>query len=214
MKVYDISLPLSATLPVWPGDPPFELNQVSSMSHGDTANVSQISMSVHCGTHIDAPKHFINSGKTVDQIPIEKLLGDVLVIKIDDAENVISEEVLQAHPQRDLIKHATKVLFSTKNSHLWRRRQHKFEENYVGINASGAQYLERLNFDLIGIDYLSIAPYDDTLTPHNILLAGETVLLEGLNLSGVPAGVYEICCLPLKISGCEGAPARVILIEH
>ncbi len=214
MKVIDISLPLSPGLPVWPGDPSLELVQVSSISEGEIANVSRIAMSVHSGTHIDAPKHFIDGGKTVDRIPLTKLMGKALVIQMDDGVSVITEQVLRAHPDQDLLRKATKVLFRTRNSRLWQNPTQDFIEDFVAIDASGAAYLNTLNLDLIGIDYLSIAPFDQPTAPHEILLSGGTVLLEGLDLSQVESGDYEIICLPLKLTGCEGAPARAVLINN
>lgn len=213
MKIYDISLPISPTMPVWPGDPPVQLTQVSSISLGDSANVSRIDMGVHCGTHIDAPKHFIDDGITMDKILLEKLVGKVLVIEIDHEENVISDVVLKQHPNRLLLEKASKVIFRTKNSILWNESPTAFRQDYVGINTAGAIYLSQLGLDLIGIDYLSIAPYEETLQPHQILLNSEIVLLEGLNLSGVPGGLYDLYCLPLSLPGCEGSPARAILID-
>jgi arylformamidase len=214
MKIFDISIPISPSLPVWPGDPPVDIQQVAKITSGDSANVSHISMGVHCGTHIDAPKHFIDTGKSIDQIPLEKLIGEVLVMEIDSAENVISERVLTQHPKQTLLETASKVIFRTRNSSLWSEYPHTFQEDYVGIDTTGALYLSQFHFDLIGIDYLSIAPYHETLSPHQILLAAEIVLLEGLNLSEVPTGVYELYCLPLKIPGCEGSPARVVLVDQ
>lgn len=214
MKIHDISIPITPSMPVWPGDPPVDLRQVSGISSGDSANVSRITMGVHCGTHIDAPKHFIDDGKTIDQIPWKKLIGKVLVIEIDSTENVISDRVLKMYPKRSLLESASKVLFRTRNSLLWAEYPHTFREDYVGIDTSGAAYLSQLNLDLIGIDYLSIAPYQETLQPHQILLTGETVLLEGLNLSNVEAGFYDLYCLPLNLPGCEGSPARAILVQQ
>ncbi len=213
MNIFDISLPIDANMPVWPGDPSVILRQVSSIDRGDDANVSQIKMSVHTGTHIDAPKHFINNGKTIGQIPLEKLIGDVLVVSIDDEVEVISEEVLQNHPQRSSIENASKILLKTRNSKLLNEHKNDFYEDYVGIDASGAAFLAQLDLDLIGIDYLSIAPFNDTTEPHLILLAKEIVLLEGIDLSNVEPGIYQLFCLPLSILTSEGAPARVILVN-
>lgn len=214
MKIYDISVPITQSIPTWPGDPLVELRQESAIAAGDSANVSHLSMGVHTGTHIDAPKHFIDDGKTVDQIPFTKLIGDVLVLVIDRNENVISERVLKTHPDRVLLESASKVLFRTRNSTLWQSDPHTFIKDYVGIDKSGAVFLNQLKLDLIGIDYLSIAPYEETEEPHQILLTNETVLLEGLDLSDVTGGNYELFCLPLRLPGCEGAPARVILVDH
>lgn len=213
MKIYDISLPISPVMPVWPGDPPVQLTQVSSISLGDSANVSRLTISVHCGTHIDAPKHFIDDGITIEQIPLEKLVGKVLVMEIDHSDNVISDVVLKQHPNHLMLEKAAKVIFRTRNSSLWNEFPNTFRKDYVGINAAGAVYLSQLHLDLIGIDYLSIAPYEETLQPHQILLTHKTVLLEGLNLSGVPGGVYDLYCLPLNLPGCEGSPARAILVK-
>ena len=214
MKIYDISVPITPDMPVWPGDPAVDLQQVSVIASGDSANISHLSMSVHTGTHIDAPKHFIDNGNTIGQIPLEKLVGEVLVMQIDDSVNVISALVLKSHPGIDLLEDAQKVLFRTLNSSLWRQSPNEFRQDYIGIDASGAEFLAGLGLDLIGIDYLSIAPYDETLAPHQILLAEDIVLLEGLDLSKVQAGIFELYCLPLKIPGCEGAPARVILVDR
>ena len=214
MKIYDISVPITPDMPVWPGDPAVDLQQVSVIASGDSANISHLSMSVHTGTHIDAPKHFIDNGNTIGQIPLEKLVGEVLVMQIDDSVNVISALVLKSHPGIDLLEDAQKVLFRTLNSSLWRQSPNEFRQDYIGIDASGAEFLAGLRLDLIGIDYLSIAPYDETLAPHQILLAEDIVLLEGLDLSKVQAGIFELYCLPLKIPGCEGAPARVILVDR
>ncbi len=214
MKIYDISLPVSPAMPVWPGDPPVHLTQVSAISLGDSANVSRLKMGVHYGTHIDAPKHFIDDGITIEKIPLEKLVGKVLVMEIYPTESVISDIVLKQHPDRLLLENAAKVIFRTRNSNLWHEYPHTFRKDYVGINTAGAVYLSQLNLDLVGIDYLSIGPYEEMLQPHQILLTHEIVLLEGLNLSGVPAGVYDLYCLPLNLPGCEGSPARAILVEQ
>ena len=213
MKIFDISIPITPSMPVWPGDPPVEIQQVADISSGGSAIVSRITMGVHCGTHIDAPKHFIDTGQTIDQISLEKLIGEVLVMNIDSTENMISDRVLRQHPQLSLLETATKVIFRTRNSSYWKDYPYTFQEDYVGINTAGALYLSQLHLDLIGIDYLSIAPYHETFQPHQILLACEIVLLEGLNLSGVPGGVYDLYCLPLNIPGCEGSPARVVLVD-
>ena len=214
MKIFDISIPITPSMPVWPGDPPVDIQQIANITSGDSANVSWISMGVHCGTHIDAPKHFIDTGKTIDQIPLEKLIGEVLVMDIDSTENVISDRVLSQHPKRAFLETASKVIFRTRNSSLWAEYPYIFQEDYVGINTAGALYLSQFHLDLIGIDYLSIAPYQETLQPHQILLADDIVLLEGLNLSEVPGGVYDLYCLPLRIPGCEGSPARVVLVDQ
>jgi len=212
MIIYDISVPITTSMPVWPGDPSVDLVQVSSIANGDGANVTRMGMSVHTGTHLDAPKHFIDSGITIDQISLHKLIGKALVVEIGPEVSVINDAVLKAHPEIHNLNDVKKVLFQTRNSHLWSQIPPSFNQDYVGIDTSGAQYLQQFHLDLIGIDYLSIAPYADTEKPHQILLSKECILLEGLNLLGVPGGIYELICLPLNISGCEGAPARAVLL--
>ena len=213
MKIIDISIPITPTIPIWPGDPQIDLTQISAIINGDSSNITHFAMSVHTGTHIDAPKHFIDSGMTVEQIPFSKLIGEALVIEIDPQVNVISEHILKEHPSIHLLAEINKVLFHTRNSKLWKQCPGDFYQNYVGIDISGARFLQQYNLELIGIDYLSIAPYDDTDRPHQILLSGGSILLEGLDLSDVPGGIFDLYCLPLRIAGCEGAPARAILIN-
>ena len=213
MKIYDISVGISPEMPTWPDDPPVILTKLAEIQNGADANITAIEMSVHSGTHIDAPKHFIDDGIAADEIPFEKLMGEVVVMEMSDAASVISAEILKTHPDNSRLQTASKVLFKTINSGTWQSSSAEFQKDYVGINKSGAKYLAGLNLDLIGIDYLSIAPYDDTVQPHTILLSKGIILLEGINLSRVPSGIYQLCCLPLKIIGCEGAPARAILVE-
>ena len=212
MKIYDISLPITPSMPVWPGDPPTELEYISAISDGEHANVTFLHLCAHTGTHIDAPKHFIDNGKTIEQIPLDKLIGETLVLHIAEEIEVINASVLKAHPLQAQLLKAKKVLFRTRNSSLWSAFPNSFIEDYVGIDASGAAYLAALGMNLIGVDYLSVAPYKATYEPHHILLSQEIILLEGINLSEVPQGTYQMFCLPLKISGSDGAPARAILI--
>jgi arylformamidase len=213
MKMYDISLPITPSMPVWPGDPSVQMERISTIADGENANVTFLHLCAHTGTHIDAPKHFIDSGKTIEQVPLEKLIGEALVLHIAEDIGVISEDVLQSHPQKELLLKAKKVLFRTRNSALWAAFPTTFVEDYVGIDASGAAYLAALDLDLIGVDYLSVAPYKATYETHHILLGKEIVLLEGIDLSEIPQGFYQLFCLPLNISGSDGAPARAILLE-
>jgi arylformamidase len=213
MKIIDISIPITPTMPIWPGDELVELTQTSAIAKGDAANISRIAMGVHTGTHIDAPKHFIESGITVDQISLDKLVGKALVLNIDHQVNVISEEILKAHPDIHFLTKEKKVLFKTRNSALWKQHPNEFYQNYVALDTSGANFLQQFQLDLIGIDYLSISTYEVTELPHQILLSAGIILLEGLDLSDVDGRFYQLYCLPLKLSGCEGAPARVILVE-
>lgn len=213
MKIFDISIPITTKMVVWPGDPRVFISKLSSIEIGDDANVSQISMSVHTGTHIDAPHHFINNGKTIEQVPLEKLVGKAYVMSFADEIKVINRQALETHPQIDKLGNCKKVLFKTSNSSNLEIEQGDFSEDYVGVDKSGAQFLISFDLDLIGLDYLSVACFKDTEQPHQIFLNNEIVLLEGINLSEVPDGFYDLYCLPLLISGSDGAPARTILID-
>lgn len=213
-KIYDVSLPITPEMVVWPGDPQVAIRQVSALERGDESNVSQIRMSVHTGTHIDAPLHFLRDGKPIGDIPLEKLVGKAVVLAIPDDVEVISRAILEKHPHLQLLDEIKKVLFKTRNSSADLTEAVEFDKNYVGLDTSGARFLREFDLDLIGLDYLSVAAYHDTDRPHEILLTREVVLLEGLDLAEAPAGIYDLYCLPLKLADCEGAPARVILVEN
>ena len=211
MKIYDISVPIRPDMATWPGDPPVQIQPIASIDQGDDANITQIQMCVHTGTHIDAPRHFIDDGKPVDALGFDPFIGDVLVVAFNPDVDVISGRALAEHQAVPALRRAKRVLFKTRNSELWDSHPHTFQENYVGLDASGAAFLSELSLSLIGVDYLSVAAFHDTHQPHQILLSREIVLLEGINLTGVDPGEYQLLCAPLRIAGCEGAPARVFL---
>ncbi|MEI8354957.1 MAG: cyclase family protein [Deltaproteobacteria bacterium] len=204
MKIYDISVPLSIDTPVYPGDPQIVLKPFLSIQKGDSANVSILSLSTHSGTHIDAPQHMDDGGATVDQIPLSTLIGRTLVVEIGGAK-LIGRKELERLP----IKGEDRLLLKTDNSQLW--NQAVFSDGYASLSEDGAAYLIEIGIRLIGIDYLSIESFSGNGNTHKELLSQMTVILEGLDLSGVPAGIYELICLPLKIRGGDGAPARAIL---
>jgi arylformamidase len=211
MKLYDISLPISNDLPVWPGDPSVSLMMTKSFLKGDHCNITKIQMGTHSGTHIDAPYHFLKDGATVDTIPIETFIGPCLVVDLD-SEVLIEEKDLRKY---NLAGHS-RILMKTKNSEMWANNIRKsFITNYVALGINAVQYLIEMNTILVGIDYLSIESFQSDGKPvHKLLLKNNITILEGLNLSGVKAGVYELICMPLKLQGCEGAPARVLLREY
>jgi arylformamidase len=211
MKIYDISLMISPELPVWPGDPAIELEQVESMDAGATANVSRLSAGVHIGTHVDAPHHFMNDGRTVEQLSLEVLTGSCFVMQLPDGIEVISAEALDG---MSLPSDTTRILFGTSNSRFWSRGEKEFQEDFVAVTASGADWLVKRGIQLVGVDYLSVAPYNDSTPTHEILLEAGVVVVEGLDLSAVPRGFYEMYCLPLKLLASDGAPARAILIRR
>jgi arylformamidase len=208
MRTYDITLTISPELVVWPGDSGIELTRVSKLEDGDDANVTRMAMSAHTGTHIDAPYHFLPDGGTVENIPIELLTGRVYVLHVPDAD-VITADILK---NSSIPPRTKRVLFRTRNSEAWSNPGHKFKDKYVAIGSDAAQYLVDRGVKLVGVDYLSVAPYTDVVSTHEILLKAGLVIVEGLDLSEVSQGRYTMYCLPLKLAGSDGAPARAILV--
>ena len=210
MTIYDISLTISPTLPTWPGDPALKLEQIASMDKGANANVTHISAAVHLGTHVDAPHHFLNDGRTVEQLPLSVLTGPCYVMQLPDGVEAITAEVLE---RMELTFDFKRILFGTSNSHWWAKGETKFQTDFVAITEDGAEWLVNRGVQLVGVDYLSVAPYDDSAPTHTVLLNAGVVIVEGLNLSQIPRGFYDLYCLPLKIADSDGAPARAILIQ-
>ena len=204
MRIHDITMPLSAELPVYPDDPPFVIMPVSSVSGGDAANLSKISLSTHTGTHIDPPRHFIKNGTPVDELPLELLIGRALVVEVSGVKEIGRHEL-----DRLRVRGAERLFFKTDNSKLW--KQAGFVRDYTALSVEGARYLLEAGVKLIGIDYLSIERFDGNGEVHRLLLENGVPILEGLNLVDVAPGEYELICLPLKIKGGDGAPVRAVL---
>lgn len=208
MKIYDVTFPISAATPIYEGDPKAEITTMHSMEKGDAANVSQICCGVHTATHVDAPNHFIEGGRRVHELDFDKLLGDCLVIELAaDAMSVKPEHL-------ETLGSAERVLFKTRNSQFWNDPGKGFRKDFTYISLEAARILVEKNIKLVGIDYLSVEEFGSTdFATHKTLLKNETVIIEGLDLREVPAGVYELICLPLKYIGGagDGAPARTIL---
>lgn len=208
MRIYDISLTISPSLPVWPGDPNVLLERVAKIEEGANANVSRITMGVHTGTHIDAPFHFLQDGKTVESLPINLLTGRAYVLHLPEVD-VITAAVLES---AQIPPRTRRVLFKTRNSDLWAHQVAGFQSDFVGLSADGAEYLVNRGVRLVGVDYLSVAPYKKSRPTHEVLLKAGVVIVEGLDLSTVSQGRYTLFCLPLKLAGSDGAPARAILV--
>jgi len=211
MKIYDITLPINPEMPVWPKDPPVKIERVSKIEDGANANVSHLDMGAHTGTHVDAPFHFLPDGACIDTLDLSILVGPVQVVEIPTDVKEINAELIQ---QAGLADGVTRVLFKTRNSSYWVQGVREFQPEFVGINLDGAQALAARGIRLVGIDYLSVAPYRRSRPTHEVLLKAAIVIVEGLNLSAVPAGFYQLYCLPLKIENSDGAPARVILVSN
>jgi arylformamidase len=208
MQIYDISVTISPDMPVWPGDPKIKLEQVSKIKEGDDANVTRVDMGLHTGTHVDAPYHFLKEGKGVDSLRLQALTGRVYVLHLPDVD-VIDAEVLE---KADIPPRTRRLLFRTRNSEYWAKNEKEFQKDFVGVDASGAEFLVKRGVKLVGVDYLSVAPFNESKQPHEILLREGIVIVEGLDLSGIAQGRYTLYCLPLKIAGADGAPARAILV--
>ncbi|MCS3662067.1 cyclase family protein [Salinibacter ruber] len=204
----DISVTIGEDLPIWPGSPGFRLEALERMDEGDEANVSQLTCDVHTGTHIDAPRHFVDDGKTVDQIPLDALVGLVLVARVPDEIDTITAEVLN---DLGIPNETDRLLLHTQNSTLWSRYPASFQQDYVALSPDAARWVVDHGIRCLGVDYLSVQHYDDGPETHQILLEGSVVIIEGLNLSSVPAGWWELCCLPVKLEEAEAALARAAL---
>jgi arylformamidase len=210
MTIYDISLSISETLPVWPGDPPVRITHSSHLDVGDEATVSRLDFGAHTGTHVDAPAHFVAGGKGVDRLDLDLLVGAALVVHVLEA-SALSADLLES---LDIPPATERVLFRTRNSELWARPSDKFDEDFVAITEDGARWLVARGLRLVGVDYLSVAPFHDSVPTHQILLRAGLIVVEGLDLGQVASGRYQFICLPLKLANGDGAPARAILLDE
>lgn len=206
--VLDISTPLDARTPVWPGSPGFASSAHLSLAAGDVANATLIEMDVHCGTHVDAPRHFVEGGASLDVLGLGPLVGPAWVA---DAvgHSALDAAVLEA---LDIPPATTRLLLQTDNSSG--PRETPFREDYVALTADAAQWVVDRGLELVGIDYLSIQRFRDPPDTHQILLGAGTVILEGLDLGDVRAGPWTLMCLPLRLVNTEAAPARALLLEE
>jgi arylformamidase len=207
MRIYDVTVGISPQMPVWPGDPPVQLERVEAIASGANANVSRLTCGVHTGTHVDAPLHFIDGAAGIESLPLKLLTGRAYIVNLPSAE-VIDEATLKA---AGLPPRTRRVLFRTRNSEMWAKEK-AFQTNFVAVDASGARWLVKKGVQLVGVDYLSVAPYGQSKETHRILLEAGVLVIEGLDLSRVSQGRYSLYCLPLKLIGSDGAPARVILV--
>jgi arylformamidase len=210
MIIHDVSIPISPATPVWTGDPAVVLEKVSSMDAGAHDNVSRLACGVHTGTHVDAPHHFLNDHRTVESLALDILVGPARVVEIPPEVKVVNAKVLESAM---LPLGMERLLLKTSNSQLWKQGGNSFYKDFVGISADGADWLVRYGIKLVGIDYLSVAPYHQSIPTHVALLTAGVIIVEGLDLGAIKPGSYNLYCLPLKLVGSDGAPARVILVE-
>lgn len=211
MKLYDVTVAISAGVPIYEGDPRVTIESVRQIAAGDNANVSNLCLGAHTGTHVDAPNHFIDGTRRVEDLDIKKLIGRCRVVELD-------AEVLAVEPRHlpDL-DGIERILFKTRNSAFWHEPEKGFRTDFTFISPEAAEVLANAALKLVGIDYLSVERFgSEDFATHRTLLGKEVVILEGLDLRGVPSGDYEIFCLPLKYIGAtgDGAPARTILRSY
>jgi len=205
MKLIDVSVPLDANLASYPGNTPFSLEAIKRIARGDSSNVSSIHMSAHCGTHVDAPRHFYDKGGDADGLALDMLIGRTRVIEVSSRTGIAAEDLAASDLNEDIL-----LLIKTSNSRLWGNPE--FHTDYVGVTESGAKHLVEHGIKVVGVDYLSVEKFRfPGATAHHILLGAGTIVIEGLNLRDVEPGVYDMYCLPLRVVDSDGAPARVVL---
>jgi arylformamidase len=203
-------VPVSNRTPVYPGDPAPQIRAAKAIRSGDAANLTELHFGAHTATHVDAPAHFIEDAGTVDKLSLDVLIGETRVIEIPSDANAITA----AHVGANALQGASRVLFKTRNSGFWQSDPHSFREDFTYIAQDAAHALVEAGTRLVGIDYLSVEAMDTTHFPtHRVLLSNNVIIIEGLDLSGVTAGRYELICLPLLLAEAtgDGAPARVVL---
>jgi arylformamidase len=209
MRIYDITLPVTNDMPVWPGDPHVNVERIAKMEDGSVCNISHMAMGVHTGTHMDAPYHFLGGeAATIEKLPLKLLTGRAYVMHLPHTDLITAAD-LEAS---GLPPRTRRLLLKTRNSGYWAAGNLKFQENFVAISPDGARYLVEHGVRLVGVDYLSVAPFADGVPTHQILLEAGVVVVEGLDLSQVGPGRYTLHCLPMKLVGSDGAPARAILV--
>lgn len=211
MRIFDVTVPISADLPIYEGDPKARIDICSSIAKGDAANVSEMQFGVHSGTHVDAPNHFIEGTRRVHELDLAKLIGKCRIVELPaDAMSVEPEHI-------SAVGDAERILFKTRNSAFWNEPAKGFRKDFTYISPAAAQMLAERGAKLVGIDYLSVEKFgSNDFAAHIALLEKEVVILEGVDLREVPPGDYEILCLPIKYIGGagDGAPARTILVER
>lgn len=206
-RYVDVSVPLVPGLvPLYPGDTELVVRREQHRAHGDPANVSSLTCSLHCGTHVDAPVHFFDGQPGVDTVPLETLIGPAWVADATDVTDVLDDAALS---RVDIPDEAERVLFKTSNSALWDAP--RFVEDFVTVSPEGARTLAGRGIRLVGIDYLSIASYREPAPTHEVLLRAGVTIVETLDLRAVEPGWWRLTCLPLRIPGADGAPARAVL---
>jgi len=202
----DISVPISEHTPIFAGDPTYARDLAQDLTRGDVCNLSHLDMGAHTGTHIDAPRHFIDGAPTTETIPLEACIGEAWVVDGTALTSTIRATDLEG---LTIPAGETRLLFKTRNSGLWSRDG--FSSDFLAFGADAAHWLVDRGVRLLAIDYLSIAPFRDAVDTHRVLLSAGVVVVEGTDLRAIEPGPYELLCLPLRLVGSDGAPARALL---
>lgn len=206
----DISIPVRSGMIVWPEDPPVQVRQTSSLEKGDPAAVTRLELGTHTGTHVDAPSHYLKGSATVDSIPGEALIGPARVVRVGSRYGITPEELEAAAPS---LEPGTRLLLRTANSDRpW--ADEPFRKDAVHLGVAAARWLAERKLRLVGIDYLSVGGFaeeEQGAEVHKLLLSSGAWILEGIHLGAVTEGAWELACLPLRIAGGDGAPARAML---
>lgn len=203
----DVSVPLTGSLPTWPGSPGITTTPLLSIAAGDVANASQATLDVHTGTHIDAPRHFVEGGITVEAVGLERLNGPAFVASVPTASDIGPEHLSAAY----IPPGTRRLLLRTANSAISDLYERPFLEDYAALSPAGAAWVVEQGIDVIGIDYLSIQRFSDPPDAHTTILGAGLVIIEGLDLRRVAAGWHDMICMPILLAGLEAAPARVAL---
>ena len=210
-QIIDISLTVSPVIPVWPGSSKVELYRVKKIEEGSNSNDSELKMGVHVGTHVDSPFHFLTGEKSVEFLDLEILIGKTSVIELPNSCELINRVDIE---NAGFITGTKRLLLKTRNSQLWKQNAAEFHTSFVGLGVNGAEFLVEQGVKLVGIDYLSIAPFKNSRPTHEVLLKAGIIILEGIDLNNVEAGIFQLVCLPLKLGGSDGSPARAVLIAE
>lgn len=209
MTIYDLSVPLRNGMPVYPGDPEAQITRLAAHERGDAWTTTHLSLSAHTGTHVDAPGHRLRKGATLDALDLHDLIGRAYVVDLSGVDSEISAQDLAT---RKIPPEAQRLIFKTRNSALWERTG--FQTEYIGLGRSGAEWLVDHGARLVAFDYLSADVFRTQKFPaHDILLGAGIVIVESVMTGDVAQGWYTLICLPLRVSGAEGAPARAVLLS-
>lgn len=199
MEILDVSVPLREGMVTYPGDPAVRLERAASIADGSPVNLTRIDFGLHSGTHVDAPVHFLDDATGIDEVPLDALIGPCDVVEVPD----LTRDSVARAPEG-----AERVLFKTPNSELW--ASDEFAEDFARLDGAAARLLVERGLRLVGVDYLSVGDEE----AHHALLGAGVVPVEGLDLRGVEPGPYELVCLPIRVVGADGAPARAVLIRR